>query len=213
MYQARYREKEFYRGAIYHVYNRGVAKNPIFFDEQDLVYYLLKMREFKDKYGVDVMAYSLLDNHYHQLLQQLSKIPINKFLLAVNTSYGQYFNRKYKRIGPLMQDRYKQVVVGDDNDFVGGADGAYAPPLDAARGVTSAFDVGPLGMSVYVNCNFEIHGLGKARDYKWSSYRDYLGLRNGTLCNKEKIERCFRTPKEYEVYCDELILAFRRERE
>jgi len=182
MPQAKYRKKEFYKGAYYHVYNRGVNKKEIFFEDEDYLYYIAKLRQFKNKYRVDIIAYSLLDNHYHQLLNQLSNIPISKFLLAVNTSYGGYFNKKYKRVGPLVQDRFKQVVIKSDEHFD--------------------------WMSVYVNCNYEIHGLGRAKKYQWSSYLDYLELRNGTLCNKAKIKMRFKTVKEYEKFCNMAIAEF-----
>ncbi|MDD4477238.1 MAG: transposase [Patescibacteria group bacterium] len=186
MSQAKYRKKEFFQGAYYHTYNRGVNKEPIFLDDDDFIYYIIKLRQFKDKYKVDIIFYCLLNNHYHQLLNQLSEIPVSKFLLAVNTSYGGYFNKKYKRVGPLMQDRFKQSVIRSDAHFN--------------------------AMSVYVNCNYEIHGLGKARDYRWSSYQDYIGLRNGTFCNKNKIIIQFKTGKEYEEFCDRLIAEFQEKK-
>ena len=186
MSQAKYRKKEFYKGAYYHVYNRGVNKDEIFLEDEDFLYYITKMRQFKNKYKVDIIAYSLLDNHYHQLLKQLSDIPISKFLLAVNTSYGGYFNKKYKRIGPLMQDRFKQTIIISDEHFD--------------------------WMSVYTNCNYEIHGLGEARNYEWASYQDYLGLRKGTLCNQTKIRTRFQTVEEYEKFCDKVIAEFQEKK-
>jgi len=186
MSQAKYRQKEFYQGAYYHVYNRGVNKDFIFLEDENYLYYITKMRQFKNKYKVDIIAYSLIDNHYHQLLKQLSDIPVSKYLLAVNTSYGGYFNKKYKRVGPLVQDRFKQSIIRSDEHFD--------------------------WMSVYVNCNYEIHGLGHAKEYKWSSYQDYLGLRNGTLCNKIKIIKRFKTIKEYEKFCNRLIVEFQKKK-
>ena len=164
------------------MYNRGVNKDEIFLEDDDFLRYIAKTREFKNKYKVDIIAYSLLNNHYHLLLKQLSDITISKFLLAVNTSYGGYFNKKYKRVGPLTQDRCKQMIIRSDEHFD--------------------------WMSVYVNCNYEIHGLGKAKEYQWSSYQDYLGLRNGTLCSKAKIKSRFKSIEEYEKFCNEIIVEF-----
>lgn len=186
MSQAKYRKKEFYKGAYYHVYNRGVNKEAIFLEDEDFLYYISKIKQFKDKYKVNIIAYSLLNNHYHQLLEQLSDIPISKFLLAVNTSYGGYFNKKYKRVGTLTQDRNKQSIIRSDEQFY--------------------------WMSVYVNCNYEIHKLGKAKEYQRSSYQDYLNLRSGTFCDKSKIESHFKTPEEYEKFCDEMIIEFQKKK-
>lgn len=179
MPQAKYRKKEFFCGAYYHVYNRGVNKEKIFRDDEDFIYYLDKLRQFKDKYKINIIAYSLIDNHYHQFLKQLSNIPISKFLLAVNTSYGGYFNKKYQRVGPLTQDRFKQLIIKSDEHFDWTA--------------------------VYVNCNYEIHRLGKAKDYQWSSYQDYLELRDGTFCDKTEINKRFTDVNEFEKFCDDLI--------
>ena len=161
-----------------------MSKDTIFWEDGDYLYYLWKMRQFRSKYKVDIIAYSLLQNHYHQLLMQLSDVPINKFLTAVNTSYGGYFNRKYRRVGPLVQDRFKQVIIENDEHFY--------------------------RMSVYINCNYEIHGLGMAKNYRWSSYQDYLRLRNGTLCNKERV--MVRFPEKYGKFCDKLIVEFMKEK-
>lgn len=69
MSQAKYRKKEFYRGAYYHVYNWGVNKDEIFLEDENFLYYITKLWQFKNKYKVDIIAYSLLDNHYHLLLK------------------------------------------------------------------------------------------------------------------------------------------------
>lgn len=183
MSQARYRIKEFIKGGYYHIYNRGVNRNPIFLDDADFLYYISKIRQFRGKYKVSIIAYSLIKNHYHQLLKQLSDVPINKFLSAVNTAYGGYFNKKYNRVGPLTQDRYKQIIIKSEDQLY--------------------------WMSAYVNCNYEIHGLGRARDYKWASYQDYLDLREGTLCDKNIIMEKFRQAKDYEDFCGEWIIEFK----
>jgi len=45
-----------------------------------------------------------------------------------------------------------------------------------------------LWLSSYIHTNSSVANLvRKAEDYKWSSYKDYLGLRKGTLCDKEII--------------------------
>jgi len=99
--------------------------------------------------------------------------------------YTNYFNNKYKRFGSLFQGKYK-----------------YKP-------IKSTFDL--LKVSVYVNCNTEIHNITKQKNWVWSSYLDYVDMRDGALCNKNEIYEEFRNineikkPKEYEKVCNELI--------
>lgn len=85
-----------------------------------------------------------------------------------------------------MQDRFKQTIIISDEHFD--------------------------WMSVYVNCNYEIHGLGDAREYEWSSYQDYLGLCNGTLCNKPKIKMRFKIVKKYKEFCNRVIAEFQEKK-
>ena len=106
---------------FYHIYNRGVDKRQIFLDERDYRKFYLNLlkdnndlsyaeRESHDKDLsffrkqepiVQVVAYSLLPNHFHLLLRQLKDKGIEKFLRRICTSYASYFNNKYNRSGTL----------------------------------------------------------------------------------------------------------------
>jgi len=174
---AKYRIKHYFPGVVCHVYNRGVNKEEIFKDDEDYLFYLKRLREYKDKFNINVICYNLIPNHYHYILEQLGDFPIVNLMRSLHTSYGQYFNKKYKRVGPLFQDRFKQIVL-EDNDKM-------------------------LYLSAYINANAKIHGIiDEAKDYKWCSYSDYLGLRNGTLCNKERIVNQFRDTGDYEIFVE-----------
>ncbi len=54
---------------IYHIYNRGCNKDNIFFNEENYLYLLKKMKEEKDEYEIEIIAYCLMPNHYHFLIQ------------------------------------------------------------------------------------------------------------------------------------------------
>ncbi len=54
-----------------------------------------------------------------------------------------------------------------------------------------------LWLSGYINGNPEIHKICKAENWLWSSYRDYLGLRNGTLCHKIVVLNQFNSMQGY----------------
>ena len=75
--------------------------------------------------------------------------------------YTNYFNEKYSRSGSLFQGKYK------------------------AKEVRSTYDL--IKVSIYVNCNAEIHGISKKENWPWSGYLDYNGNRQGTLCRQELI--------------------------
>lgn len=129
--------KFYTENSYYHLYNRGVEKRDIFLQEEDCAVFLrfLKMYlsppdELKslsrtglrvDKliktnmFGeIELVTFSLMPNHFHLLVKQVSKDGITKFMTRLMTAYVMYFNKKYSRVGPLFQGTYKGALVLDD---------------------------------------------------------------------------------------------------
>lgn len=156
------RYKKYYKDGYYHIYNRGVGKQKIFKDKKDYIKYLKILKLAKEKHFVSVLCYCLMPNHIHLVLRQETEVPIYKFMQSLHTSYGIYFNKKYDRVGGLWQDRFKQKNIFD-NSYL-------------------------LYLSVYIHLNPLIDKITEnLNEYIWSSYLDYAGLRNGSLCDKEMV--------------------------
>jgi len=113
----------------YHIFNRGVNKRKIFLDEEDYAVFLnlfkrylsrkpevdAKKREYPWLYNdIELLSFCLMPNHFHLLAYQLEENSIKHLLKNVCGSYTSYFNKKYKRIGPLFQDRFKAKMIDDD---------------------------------------------------------------------------------------------------
>lgn len=159
---------------IYHVYNRGVARNDIFSSNKDYELYLWRLREQvlsaplplpkKTSYRRKVfppdcfqlLAYCLMPNHFHWLIRQLGNIPVSELLLRVMTGYSKVFNIKYDRVGSLFQDQFKAVRVETDEEL--------------------------LWLSAYIHQNPKVAGIVEdLHEWPWSSYLDYVGGREGSL--------------------------------
>jgi putative transposase len=217
------RKTELANGEFYHVYNRGVDKREVFSDDSDFQRFLIILREFncqdaigslyekslrEKKHGsstpfggielpvpelVEIIAYCLNPNHYHLILKQNSGKRIQKFMQKIGTGYTNYFNKKYKRSGALFQGRFKSIHV-DSNEYL-------------------------LYLSAYVNRNNFIHGYGNNEsEWKYCSVLDYLGKRNGTLCNKDIILDQFKTngsstPTGYEEFLNGNALHLKNKKE
>lgn len=121
--------RTFYADSYYHVYNRGVNRQPTFVDDDDyrvflnlLKRYLSEKPELHPKNGiyptyhdkVELLAYCLMPNHFHLLLYQLDENGVALLLKAVTTSYGMYFNKKYRRVGPVFQGRFRASSIHKD---------------------------------------------------------------------------------------------------
>lgn len=118
-------------GHYYHVYNRGVAKQTIFCDAEDKKKFLQILSRHLDpankstRYDgviyekfttLELLSYCLMGNHYHLLFylgdndQELKKL-----MQSVGTSYSMYFNRKYKRVGPVFQGVFKASIILEES--------------------------------------------------------------------------------------------------
>jgi len=99
---------------FHHVYNRGVAKNPIFLDDFDKEKFLKILSEIARNYRLNIHAFCLMDNHYHLLVEN-QRENLSSAIRQINSSYAMYFNKRYERVGHLWQDRYKSWFILDSN--------------------------------------------------------------------------------------------------
>ena len=201
-------------GEYYHIYNRGVDKRDVFLEDKEYIRFLKNLREFNsdlireerlrrqtankselnseselssDNALVEIVAYCLNPNHYHLILKQSKEKGIEKFMHKISTGYTNYFNKKYERSGALFQGRFKSIHV-DSNEYL-------------------------LYLSAYVNRNNFIHGYqSDEKEWRYCSALDYLGKRDGTLCNKDVILDQFRE-KEYEDFLDKNVLYLKEKKE
>jgi len=133
------RKIEFVNGGYYHVYNRGVEKRNIVSDKIDQIRFLRSLNIFnttepvgsifeydiindskkakktinKTSRLVEIVAFNLLDNHYHMVLKQLSDKGVSKFIQSVAGGYTKYFNERNDRVGPLFQGPFKAAIVDE----------------------------------------------------------------------------------------------------
>ena len=58
---------EFFENELYHIYNRGNNKQRIFFKPENYLYFLKKVRTYIHP-NCDILAYCLMPNHFHFLV-------------------------------------------------------------------------------------------------------------------------------------------------
>ena len=108
------RNKRMESVGFYHIVNRGVERRKIYMNKEDYQKFLEIVEESAEVYAFEVYSYALMDNHYHILLKT-SKLNLSLLMRQINSRYSIYFNRKYKRVGPLWQGRFKSWYVYDEH--------------------------------------------------------------------------------------------------
>jgi len=73
---------------------------------------LLVLNNFSDK--IDLLAYCLMPNHFHLLIKQQGQSDMEHLMRSLISRYTTYFNKRYHRLGPLFQGRYKAVLIKSD---------------------------------------------------------------------------------------------------
>src|SRR5262249_3993822 len=72
---------------------------------------------YRNRHGVSLLAYCLMPNHVHLLLEPLEG-SLDRFMQGVQQSYTQYFNRAYGEVGHLFQGRYKASPCREDRHLL-----------------------------------------------------------------------------------------------
>ena len=84
--------------------------------ERDKILKILRLNNFYKK--LMLLAYCLMPNHFHFFVKQNISGAIDAFIQSLCTRYTMYFNKKYKRIGPLYQGVYKAVLVETEPQYL-----------------------------------------------------------------------------------------------
>ena len=158
---------------FYHIYNQGNNQETIFLERNDYLRFLTKYR-FLVAPNCDTIAYCLMPNHFHFLVGvtekseeqvRLGGIEVDRVtdgFRKLLSEYAQEFNKKYHRSGSLFRQKTKGKLLSDNS-------GDYA---------TTCFH--------YIHQNpYRAQLIKNMEDWEFSSFRDYIQLRNGTLCKKE----------------------------
>lgn len=193
---AKYILRNFAEGEIYHVMNRGVNHMEIFPNEEDyktfyyyLYIYIAPKHFVLKKYPnlpirlqhknlcneIELLAYCLMPNHFHLLIKIHKKDALSKLMKQLTNAYAEYFNKRYKHSGPVVEGRYKAVHVETDEQLV--------------------------HVSRYIHLNPLIAGLvTNIKHDRWTSYSDYISNHSSEICSTDLILSQFPTKRAYELF-------------
>lgn len=159
-------------GEIYHIYNRGNQKQQLYLDDRNYLYFMEKVKKYILPV-TDILAYTLMPNHFHFLVQASKEsasliydrhLPISNLSEAfrlTQSTYTKGFNFQQQQSGNLFQQKFKSKIMEDDKQVNG-------------RNVLH-----------YIHANPEKAGLvTRPEDWAYSSYNEYLHPEMPGLCNK-----------------------------
>lgn len=213
-----FRKIVFRNNCFYHVYNRSIEKKPIFNNlrEYSRAILALQFYRFSDlpvklskflvlnkdiqlnliqKFNndinklVDILAYGIMPNHFHFILEQKQNGGISRFISNFENSYTKYYNTKEDRVGPIFQGIFKSVYIESEEQLI--------------------------HLSRYIHLNPISSSLIKPEEletYPWSSFPEYLNLSKNNICNTQPVMNSFPSINKYRDFVYDQI-AYAKELE
>lgn len=178
------RQNTFVPSGYYHIYNRGVNRENIFFSEEHFLYCLRLLGKYMKSYQVTVIAHCLMPNHYHLLLRQDGEVSLSKFINVVFNAYVQALNKQLGRKGTLFEGRFKHVHVDKDEYILHLCRYIHLNPVKAAL-------------------------VSRPEEWAFSDYRRWVGMQQGGLKDAEFISSYFAHPEDYQRF----VIEYEAEKE
>lgn len=204
-----YVRADLYVDGVFHIYNRGVAKQPLFHDPQDCQHFLDTLSFYREATPerrfsktdrderrklfagpvkqplVDIVAYCLMPNHFHLILVERVGSGISTFMRRAMNSYTRAYNTRYRRVGTIFQGTFCAVEVTSDEQL--------------------------LHLSRYLHLNpFVARLVETPAAYEWSSYPAYLGGYASRIIQPELILGLAHTPAAYQEFVED-YMSYARE--
>ena len=156
-------------GGLYHLITRGVDRRDIFHSPEDFQKFIAILSSQKTKLPFYLYAYCLMTNHVHLLIERMTD-DVGRIMHRVLTGYTQYYNRKYRRTGHLLQGRHKAILCQSD---------PYLAELVR-----------------YIHLNPVRAKMAKRpEEYLYSSHRTYIGAEPAGAVDVEPVLRRFAAKK------------------
>src|SRR5579872_6985427 len=107
-------------GMIYHVLNRANFRSRLFRQTRQYEDFLGILEESLKFVPMRILAYCLMPNHWHMVLQPRADGDLAKFLQRITLTHTQRFHSKTRTVGygHLYQGRYKSLPVESDRNFL-----------------------------------------------------------------------------------------------
>jgi putative transposase len=167
---------------IYHIYNQGNNRQTIFFKREDYLVFLNLYKKLITP-SVSTIAWCLMPNHFHFMVYTDEKCntkikqggifidPVTNGIRKLLSSYARIINNQNQRSGSLFRQKTKSKCISD----------IKAMPENSYT-----------AKDYQVNCFHYIHQnplvaklVTRLEDWEYSSFKDYAGIRDGRLCQKD----------------------------
>lgn len=195
------RDIPFINDEYYHVYNRGINKREIFSSEIDYTRMLITIDYYKYKSALslssflalnntnknemvtkkriietlrlEMISFCLMPNHFHFLVKQKTDHAVQSFMSDIQNSYTRYYNIKYRRRSPLLNNQFKAKKIENE---------------EVLLHVSRYIHLNPYTSSI-------VYKKEELVSYPWSSLKEYSsGYKERNICNTDVLYSLIQEP-------------------
>jgi putative transposase len=197
-------------GHIYHIFNQGNNRQKIFFKKENYLFFLKKVNTHIRPFA-DILAWCLMPNHFHLMVlvhdtnfivpdttrlttwsrqtsiaEQNVSQQLTQSIAIMLSSYTRAINKQQNSSGSLFRTKTK-VLCLTKMDKISKAWYVSNGIVNINHQVSEKQY--PNVCFNYILFNPVKSGIvNRNEDWEFSSYQDTIGLRNGKLISKERIE-------------------------
>lgn len=151
--------------------NRGHGGDDILHGKKNKKLFLDYLSDASKKLKIKTLAYCLMDNHYHLVIENTSG-RMSDFLKKLNGNYGKYYSKMSGRTGYVFQSRFKSTLIEKDSYLVKSIQYLLQNPVRAGI-------------------------VPNAEDYKWSSVNSYYTSTKNKIVDIKFVKEMFGTKNEF----------------
>jgi putative transposase len=100
-------------GALYWVSGRALPRQRLVRDPSEVEDFLARLPALAEGFGIVFHGFCVLPDHYH-LLAETPQPNLSRVLHRLNAGYTATANARRKRRGPLLQSRYRAILLDQD---------------------------------------------------------------------------------------------------
>jgi putative transposase len=162
------------------VMNRGHRGGPLYLTDEDRRRFLGAVSELPERFGLEIHAFVLMDNHYHMVVRT-QEPNLSHAIRWLNLTYAVKFNWAHRFRGTVFQGRFKAIVIEEERQVCAVARYLHLNPVRVTGLGLSKKDQ---RQAKVIGCEDPGNELIQRRlkqlaEYAWSSWRVYAGAETG----------------------------------
>ena len=163
---------ELIKDNYYHLYNRSNNKEILFYNQENYLFFLSKYNKLINY--VDTLAFCLMPTHFHFLIKINSndQNKITRMIGDILSGYTKAINKSLNRTGSLFQLHTKAKPIKSQKHLIALVHYIHQNPVRSKL-------------------------VSKLEEWEFSSYRDYIGVREGKLTLTEEILSQYKNIDEF----------------